>query len=87
MLTRASTLSAVEDDVGTAVLGHPPLGDVQAGDDLEPADDGQGARRAAPSMTSREHAVDAVADPEPCVLRLDVHVAGPRVERRRRGSS
>ena len=67
---------AVDRDPGAAVLRQPALGDVQAGHDLEPADD-RGHRAARDGHDVAQHAVDPVADPQRLALRLDVDVAGP----------
>src|SRR5690606_31382555 len=63
-----------------AVLRHPPLRDVELGHDLQAADDGgrQPARR---RWRFLEHAVDAVAHAQSAEVRLEVHVAGARLER------
>ena len=65
-----------------AVLRQAPLGDVQPGHDLQAADD---RRLEAVDLRRHrlrvQHAVDAVADPQARLLRLDVHVAGPRLDR------
>ena len=57
------------------VLGDPPLGDVHVGHDLQPAHDpAQDAARGPVGVA--EHAVDAVADPQVLLGRLEVDVGG-----------
>ncbi len=74
-------LAAVHLELDAAVLRQPLLGDVQPGHDLEPADDGGlkavDFRRGGLGL---EDAVDAIADLDSRGLRLDVDVAGPRVD-------
>ena len=62
-------------DLDAAVLRQAALGDVELGHQLEAGDDGglQFARR---MLLAEEHAVDAVADAEFLLERLDVDVAG-----------
>ena len=74
-------LAAADLQHNPAVLRKPALGDVQSGHDLQAADD---CRLEAADLRRHrlrvEHAVDAVADPQPRLLRLDVYVAGPRLD-------
>ena len=74
-------LAAVHLKLDAAVLRQALLGDVQPGHDLQPADDG---RLKSVDLRRRglllQQAVDAVADLHARGLRLDVHVAGPRVD-------
>ncbi len=66
-------LALREPQADAAVLGQAPLGDVQVRHDLDAADHGG---LVLPRMRGDvvEHAVDAVAHPQPPLSRLDVHV-------------
>jgi len=71
-------LAAFEPQLDPTILGQPFLGDVQVGHDLDPADDrGRETLGAGWGLLLFQHAVDAVANAQPLVERLDVHVAGP----------
>ena len=72
-------LPAAHLDLDAAVLGQPPLGDVQLGHDLDPGGDGglEAGRRLHDLV---QDAVDAVADPEGLLVRLDVDVRGPLLD-------
>ena len=63
-----------------AVLRAAPLDDVHAGQDLDAADERR-AHRAGQVEHVVQRAVDAVADPDPVVLRLDVDVGGAVAQR------
>ena len=77
-------LAARHAQLDAAVLRHALLGDVQPGHDLQAADDRRleaiDLRR---HRLALQHAVDAVADLQPRLLRLDVNVARPRLDRLR----
>src|SRR5207302_5609183 len=73
-------LLALDLELDAPVLREPPLGAVHLRHDLDPGDDGR------VDVRGRRHddvqgAVDAVPDPDPGLLRLDVDVAGPLAKR------
>ena len=71
---------AGDEDLDPAVLGSAFLGDVDEAHDLDTADD----RTQQPSrgvVALHQHAVDAIADPDPVGERLDVDVAGAHAAR------
>ena len=78
--TRTSISRPLDAHLDAAVLRQALLGDVQAGHDLDAADDGRleavDLRRQGLGL---QHAVDAVADAQAAFLRLDVDVAGALV--------
>ena len=66
-------------DAGAAVLRQPPLGDIEAGQDLDARDDGaRHVRRRGARF--RQHAVDAQANVQTAAERLDVDVGGAGIE-------
>ena len=76
METRRSIGSPADGDAGAPVLRPETVRDVEPGHDLDPGDQGQ------PGVPGHfhhlaQHAVDAVADGDPALDRLDVDVAGP----------
>ena len=68
-------LAAVDARGEAAVLGQPPLGDVQPRDDLEPRHHRQ-VQRARDLQEVEEEPVDAIADARSILVRLDVDVGG-----------
>src|SRR5205823_7522731 len=70
---------ALHGHLDSAVLGSPFLGDVDLTHDLDTRDHRrqQPARRA---VTLHQHAVDAVADPDTIGERLNVNIAGAKVD-------
>ena len=80
--TRTSTSRPCDLQLDAAVLRQPLLGDVQPGHDLQAADDrGLEAIDLRRRGLRLQQAVDAVANLHARGLRLDVDVAGPRVDR------
>ena len=75
METRRSTSRPSDLDLDAAVLRQAALGDIQLGHQLQARDDG-GLQLARRRFLVEEHAVDAVADAEFLLERLDVDVAG-----------
>ena len=72
---------AAEDlDLDAAVLRQAALGDIQLGHQLQARDDG-GLQLARRRLLVEQHAVDAVADAEFLLERLDVDVAGALLDR------
>ena len=73
--TRRSTSRPSDLDFDAAVLRQPALGDIQLGHQLHARNNGgfQFARR---RVLIDQHAVDAVADAEFLLERLDVNIAG-----------
>ena len=67
----------VHDDAGTPVLGPKPVGDVQRCYDLQTRNQWEPCR-SRDLHDLPQHAIDAVADGDTTLLRLDVDVAGPR---------
>ena len=68
-------LAAVDGERGAAVLGTPGLGDVHVAHDLDAREHG-GLLGARHDHGLLQHPVDAVTDPQPVLLRLQVNVAG-----------
>ena len=65
-------------DLDPPVLGAPSFGDIELGENLDTREDGtqQPSGRA---VALDQHAVDAVADADPVLERLDVDVRGPQL--------
>ena len=80
--TRRSILLAVGVDREAAVLRDAPLGDVDVGHDLEPADDA-GLDRLGRAHDLVQHAVDAEAHPQVVLGRLEVDVRRAVLDRLR----
>ena len=72
-------VAAAHRDLDPAVLGQPALGDVEAGHDLDARDD-RGAELGRRRLDLAQHAVDAVADAQALLERLDVDVRGAGVD-------
>ena len=75
VLTRRSILRPFEHHVHAAVLRQPALADVERGHDLDAAGD-RGEQVLRHFQRLVQPAVDAVADPQAALGRLDVDVAG-----------
>ena len=69
--TRKSIVLAVDRDADAAVLRQPPLGDIEAGHDLDARDD-RAAMCGGGVCRPRQHAVDAEADGKAALEGLDV---------------
>ena len=65
---------AVDRDARAAILRTQPIGDVEARENLDARHE-RGATRARQRSREREHAVDAMADRDALLFRLDVDVA------------
>ena len=75
-------LASAGAELDAAVLRQPPLGNVQPRHDLQTADDrGLEAVDLRRHRLGVQHAVDAIADPQARLLRFNVHVAGPQLDR------
>jgi hypothetical protein len=72
-------LAAADADAGVAVLGAVAVGDVELGHDLQSRADG-GRERERRAERVDQHAVDAEADDELVLHRVDVDVAGATAE-------
>ena len=73
-------LAVGEPQADAAVLGQPPLRDVQPRHDLHAADD-RGLVLARRVRDLLQHAVDAVPHAQPVRARLEMHIARPRPQR------
>src|SRR5262249_24994813 len=75
-------LASLDAHLDAPVLGQPLLGDVEAGHDLDAADDGGlEAVDLGRQVLDLQQAVDAVADAQGAFFVFDVDVAGPLVGR------
>ena len=83
--TRRSIVRAAHGELDAAVLRQPPLGDVELRHDLDARDDRRG-EPAGRRLDLVQHAVDAVADAQLVLERLDVDVRGARLDARGRSA-